>query len=263
MTEEARSGSDSHQRRVEPIFTGVIQTVRALTRSLVSGLVGHDWPTGQQRDSCALGFPGVSRPRSARADRRRAIRDDGLSRNGTWVNGERLRGTRRLLDGDTIRIGRTLLVVRGHAQLDSLLTVGTTAAGEDPVVPQAGVIINLCGPLTLQIDGQRRKENSAGKAASCSPTSWPTGTKPCAAIGSPRSCGHATSSSPEESLNVHIARLRAVLGKDAVLGVASCASNSAIVLQSTSRLRGPGGRRLAAVSPTRILPARSALLALR
>jgi pSer/pThr/pTyr-binding forkhead associated (FHA) protein len=33
--------------------------------------------------------------------------DDGLSRNGTFVNGERLTGRRRLSDGDTVRFGGT------------------------------------------------------------------------------------------------------------------------------------------------------------
>ena len=39
--------------------------------------------------------------------------DDGLSSNGTFVNGERLNGTRRLDDGDTIRFGTTT-VTRGE-----------------------------------------------------------------------------------------------------------------------------------------------------
>ena len=38
------------------------------------------------------------------------IADEGLSRNGSFVNGQRLRGRRRLRDGDAITIGRTLLV---------------------------------------------------------------------------------------------------------------------------------------------------------
>ncbi|MFC4783614.1 FHA domain-containing protein [Nocardioides sp. MAHUQ-72] len=33
--------------------------------------------------------------------------DDGLSRNGTWVNGHRVSGRQRLEDGDTIRFGNT------------------------------------------------------------------------------------------------------------------------------------------------------------
>ena len=38
------------------------------------------------------------------------IADEGLSRNGSFVNGRRLRGRRRLRDGDAIKIGGTLLV---------------------------------------------------------------------------------------------------------------------------------------------------------
>jgi class 3 adenylate cyclase len=37
------------------------------------------------------------------------ISDDGVSRNGTFVNGERLRMRRRLRDGDAIRVGSTTL----------------------------------------------------------------------------------------------------------------------------------------------------------
>jgi hypothetical protein len=35
--------------------------------------------------------------------------DDGLSRNGTFVNGERVKGRRRLFDGDVLRCGATEL----------------------------------------------------------------------------------------------------------------------------------------------------------
>ncbi len=37
------------------------------------------------------------------------ICDDGLSQNGTWVNGLRLAGRRRLADGDLVKIGRTIM----------------------------------------------------------------------------------------------------------------------------------------------------------
>ena len=36
------------------------------------------------------------------------VSDDGLSQNGTWVNGLRLTGRRRLADGDLLRVGRTV-----------------------------------------------------------------------------------------------------------------------------------------------------------
>ena len=40
------------------------------------------------------------------------IVDDGLSTNGTYVNGSRVRGRQRLRDGDRVRVGKTLLVYR-------------------------------------------------------------------------------------------------------------------------------------------------------
>ena len=38
------------------------------------------------------------------------VTDDGLSRNGTFVNDRRVEGRRRLLDGDLLRCGDTLLL---------------------------------------------------------------------------------------------------------------------------------------------------------
>jgi pSer/pThr/pTyr-binding forkhead associated (FHA) protein len=40
------------------------------------------------------------------------ITDDGLSRNGTFLNNERVRGRRRLADGDRVRFGKTTVVYR-------------------------------------------------------------------------------------------------------------------------------------------------------
>src|SRR3954468_19284760 len=37
------------------------------------------------------------------------VRADGISRNGTFVTGERVRGRRRLCDGDAISVGDTLI----------------------------------------------------------------------------------------------------------------------------------------------------------
>ena len=41
-----------------------------------------------------------------------AIVDDGLSMNGTFVNGQRINGRQRLRDGDRVRLGRTQLAYR-------------------------------------------------------------------------------------------------------------------------------------------------------
>jgi hypothetical protein len=40
------------------------------------------------------------------------VEDDGLSRNGTWLNEERVTGRRAVTDGDVIRVGHTALLVR-------------------------------------------------------------------------------------------------------------------------------------------------------
>ena len=49
--------------------------------------------------------------------------DDGMSRNGTFVNGERITGRRRLRQGDSIRIGGTLLTGGSGFILGSVLGV--------------------------------------------------------------------------------------------------------------------------------------------
>src|SRR5919107_3824708 len=40
------------------------------------------------------------------------VSDDGLSRNGTYVNGQRVSGRHRLRDGDVIRVGQTAIAFR-------------------------------------------------------------------------------------------------------------------------------------------------------
>lgn len=75
------------------------------------------------------------------------VADEGLSRNGSYVNGRRLHGRRRLSDGDAIKIGRTLLIYRGGARLDGRTTT-TTKDGEPPRLSDAQrrVLCALCGP---------------------------------------------------------------------------------------------------------------------
>jgi SARP family transcriptional regulator, regulator of embCAB operon len=148
------------------------------------------------------------------------IRDDGLSRNGTWVNGERLSGSRRLVDNDTIRVGRTLLVVRARPQLDSLLTIGATDAGGAPPAHTPRVVVGVCSPLVLQIEGRRREAELSGRKGRrlfgylVSHRHRAVRREELAEILWPRE----RPASPEEGLNVHIARLRTVLGKDALVG---------------------------------------------
>ncbi|MCM6772813.1 FHA domain-containing protein [Nocardia sp. CDC159] len=77
------------------------------------------------------------------------IVDDGLSRNGTFVNGERVVGRRRLAEGDRIRIGSQLLSFHDFSGVADNPT--RTSAGMFPTLrslteTQRAVLIALCRP---------------------------------------------------------------------------------------------------------------------
>ena len=73
--------------------------------------------------------------------------DDGRSHNGSFVDGERVYGRRRLRDGDVIALGRTKLVFRSPTGRESLQTA-TSQHGAAPVVSDAQrrVLVALCRP---------------------------------------------------------------------------------------------------------------------
>ena len=56
------------------------------------------------------------------------VSDDGLSRNGTYVNAGRISGRHRLRDGDVLRVGRTAIAYRRPATEDSMPTHVASAA---------------------------------------------------------------------------------------------------------------------------------------
>ncbi|MBO0855814.1 MAG: FHA domain-containing protein [Nocardia sp.] len=77
------------------------------------------------------------------------IVDDGLSRNGTFVNGERLAGRRRLEAGDRIRVGTSMLSFHDYSAVVDDAT--HTSAAELPTPrsltdTQLSVLIALCRP---------------------------------------------------------------------------------------------------------------------
>jgi FHA domain/Bacterial regulatory proteins, luxR family len=78
------------------------------------------------------------------------IVDDGLSRNGSFVNGQRLRGRRRLNSGDAITVGGTLIVFVAEAR--AARTTATTRIGRPPELSpaQRRVLAALCRPV---VDG--------------------------------------------------------------------------------------------------------------
>lgn len=79
-----------------------------------------------------------------------AVLDDGLSHNGTWVNGERVTSRRRLCDGDTLSVGRTLIVFRsppGSSRSRSTVSAAGPHIGELLTPAQRRVLIALCRPF--------------------------------------------------------------------------------------------------------------------
>jgi hypothetical protein len=75
--------------------------------------------------------------------------DDGLSLNGSLVNGKPVRGRRRLRDGDTLRLGNTMLLFRDPGEADARST--TPANAREQVLAlsdlQHQVLVALCRPF--------------------------------------------------------------------------------------------------------------------
>lgn len=77
------------------------------------------------------------------------ISDDGLSRNGTFVNGTRVAGRHRLHDGDTIEVGGSTLVYRDPARASTAGTAPPSPRVSRPTVSaaQRRVLVALCRPF--------------------------------------------------------------------------------------------------------------------
>ncbi|MBS1879758.1 MAG: FHA domain-containing protein [Actinobacteria bacterium] len=74
--------------------------------------------------------------------------DDGLSRNGSFVNEERVHGRRHLRDGDTMRFGQTAVVYRrpGEGVPESTVIAGEVSAAATVSPAQRRVLVALCRP---------------------------------------------------------------------------------------------------------------------
>ncbi|MBW8060113.1 MAG: FHA domain-containing protein [Solirubrobacterales bacterium] len=75
--------------------------------------------------------------------------DDGLSRNGSFVGGERVHGRRRLRDGDTLRFGRTAVLYRrpGEGAAEATAVAGEVPAAATVSPGQRRVLVALCRPF--------------------------------------------------------------------------------------------------------------------
>lgn len=78
-----------------------------------------------------------------------AIVDEGLSTNGTFLNGRRITGRQRLADGDVLRVGHSYLTFRHPAQAPLAQTVRAkelAAIGEISATRRR-ILVALCRPL--------------------------------------------------------------------------------------------------------------------
>jgi hypothetical protein len=122
---------------------GALRTVRLAADRLLLG-------RSPQSDLEVSWDPRVSAVHASleRRGSRWVIEDDGLSRNGTYIGGERLRGQRTLHDGDLIQVGDTVLGFRDPGS-DQVLATVTMVSVAPPEVSQAQrrILFALCRPL--------------------------------------------------------------------------------------------------------------------
>jgi pSer/pThr/pTyr-binding forkhead associated (FHA) protein len=78
-----------------------------------------------------------------------SVLDDGRALNGTFVNGERIRGRRRMRDGDVVQIGETTIAFRDPQRHTSLATLPAQSAPAPVRVSDAQrrVLVALCRPF--------------------------------------------------------------------------------------------------------------------
>ncbi|MGZ8634019.1 MAG: FHA domain-containing protein [Solirubrobacteraceae bacterium] len=81
-----------------------------------------------------------------------ALVDDGLSRNGSYVNGKRVRGRRRLEEGDELRLGGTRVVFRapevGGGSAATTKVSQSVMAFTSVSDAQRRVLVALCRPFS-------------------------------------------------------------------------------------------------------------------
>jgi pSer/pThr/pTyr-binding forkhead associated (FHA) protein len=82
------------------------------------------------------------------------VEDDGLSRNGTFVNEQRVTSRRRLRDGDVIRVGdATVRYSDPSGQRTDLTVPDSVVSGAPPSEAQRRVLVALCRPLAAHEPG--------------------------------------------------------------------------------------------------------------
>src|SRR5215211_196401 len=118
---------------------------------------------GRERSSdLMLGWDGLVSRLHARFERVGddwTVVDDGLSRNGTFVNGERLRGRRRLQDGDTVLFGATAMTFRAPPAEEPSDRAAAEVAAAEAAAAQAVVapVVAAEAPPDVDLSTSQRR----------------------------------------------------------------------------------------------------------
>ncbi len=139
------------ERRGAPFLVYREAEGRQLIRELDGGNDRLTVGRSEAADVCLEFDPEVSRVHAEieRLGDDWTLGDDGLSRNGSFVNGERVVGRRRLRDGDALRFGDTLVLFRAPTQAADEETVSATGRPDVSRVTdtQRRVLVALCRPF--------------------------------------------------------------------------------------------------------------------
>lgn len=155
--------------------------------------------------------------------------DEGMSRNGTFVNDERVLGRRRLHDGDRVRMGRSIMRFRKpqhslvQATWDGPLVDAQERAPAHPIGPPGGAArrtvsdleVTVLGPVAALRMGEQVRLSTKERAVLAMLAMQP-GRAVAAASLIDRLWGADPPDTAANALQVHVSRLRRTLGHDAV-----------------------------------------------
>jgi pSer/pThr/pTyr-binding forkhead associated (FHA) protein len=124
-------------------------------RQILLSLDGRSHVTIGRRRECDLALPWDGRVSRLHAELVRiggewVVTDDGLSSNGTWIDGHRLAGRQRLNDGSLMRVGSTLIAFCAPAEPSASTVITDSGSGIVMVSPaQRRVLVALCRPYLI------------------------------------------------------------------------------------------------------------------
>ena len=157
QTEEELAAREAAERRGERFLVYRDGDDRQVIHALAEGRAAVTIGRREEADVSIPWDPEMSRVHAELVVRAGewTISDDGLSQNGTWVNGLRLAGRRRLADGDLVRVGRTVFAFCDPVPIG---TGPTLVPGELSATPrfseqQQRVLRALCRPLFADGEG--------------------------------------------------------------------------------------------------------------